>query len=191
MKKLLQVLWLIFIVTLFIWGLHTYWPDVYMFGLESNGDSPQLVLSWDKVYKSENVWAYAYINNSATITTNDNAWHAISWAFTNEVSNFYSASGTDLIVYNWHTRRLLFLYNRCGTTDTTSTTMSIGIKRNWVVMTGTITDAKLANVSDHVNVFSMWQALMSSGDTIQLVVRSNKNAVVTADTITASSISFY
>lgn len=184
MKKLLQIIWVLFIAWLLMWGFRTFWPDIYFQWLQTDGDSPSLVLSWEKVYVSELVWAYAYLSDGTpTTTTSDETRYPISWTFTNEVIYWFVASGVDMIKYQGSDKRIRFVLNRYGTTDTFATTMAIWVKHNGSLITGSIMWGRLANALDYINVVSISQAQLSSGDTIQLVIKSNKNAVLTPEMV--------
>jgi len=181
---------------IFMGGLRSFWPNVYFHGLESDGDSPHLVLSWDKVYVSEKVWAYAYLYSwPATTITDDEARWVISWVFTNEVAEWFIGgqnSSGDLIIYQGHPKRIRLVMNRYGHQASTSpTVISVWVKHNNDILTGSIAWWRLSNAADYIGMVSISQAVLNSGDTIQLMIRWTRNTTVTPEMITTYASEFF
>lgn len=191
MKNLLRfILWIIAIGICFAW-LTVIGPDVRFTLLPSDGEYPHITIdSGGKLYQEENVWVYAYLMNTPTTTTSDEARYPMSGAFINEVSQWFIGSGQS-IVYQWNQKLLRYVITWYGTTDTTATHMDIWVKHNGNFLTGSLGWLRLANASDYGSTISISQATMTSWDTIQIVIRSNKNAELTPEMVTAYASPLY
>lgn len=193
MKRVVRfILWMITIASCYA-GFTVMWPEIHFEWLTTNGDSEVLVISWTKIYKQELIWVYAYLSAwPATVTASASTWYPISWTFVNEYSNGFVASGSDMIVYQWNQRRMRFVMSWYGTTDTNGTILDIWVKINGNVITGSIAGWRLATATDRVDVLSISQAVLSSWDTVQLVIRSDEaGAELTPDTVVTYASSFY
>lgn len=192
MKKFLCFLLWILIVASCYAGFTTFWPDIKFIWLTSDWDFPKLTIdSWWQVYLSPLVALYWYQYEwPATVTTDDEAWHVLSWIYTYDtIESFYYS--WPVAVYQWHDRHIRMTISWYGTTDSAAIATKIWVLLNGNIITGSIAWWRLANPLDYTQMISISETLIHSGDYIQMSIASNKNASLTPITVMKSIASIY
>lgn len=161
--------------------------------LLSNWDMPLLSIDWSwKIYKVEPVGVSAYCDKSwtPTTTTSDGAWYPVSWTFINDVLEWFVLSW-QWLRYISTDRRIEFMFSWYWMTDTVWTSFEIWVARNGIILTGSSAWWKLANTTDITSALSISTAMLTSGDYIQLMIKSDKNANLIPNCMKATAKSFY
>lgn len=131
------------------------------------------LIKWSEEVSNANSWAFAYLTApTATTATLANTYYPISWSFTNLLKNF-TLVATPAIKYN-NGNGIWFQINYSSSVSTAhpSSTLRLGIKKNWVLEIGSVMAMFCRNAWELYNVSWTCVVNLQNKDEIQLVIAS-------------------
>ena len=140
----------------------------------------------------QGVAAYLSAAADTTITTGG-TYYPVAGTFTNTYYEQFSLVAGPAIQYDGvETHTFEIDINFCGSTDTTGTTLSIGVKKNTTVQTGWIAQTFMKNIGQLYTASATCVVDLTTDDTIQLVMTSNKDTNdITTTTYTTTIRRFF
>lgn len=175
------------------YGKATIYDGLLLINMPTDWENAHLTIDTSgNVYVDELAGAYAYQYNwpaTSVITW----WERVplSGAFINEVTHWFIGSG-DMIVYQWHQKRMRFVMTWYWTTSVKDIDISLWVKINGDLLTGSVNGTSISSVgTEKANTISTSQAVLSSGDTVQLVITADKISNLTPITVTAYANQFF
>lgn len=143
--------------------------------------------------KDAEIGVFAYLSTEQdTTTTAAGTFYKLEGLFTNEILCGCSACGGILTYTDSVTRCLKIIINATLKTDTNNTTVTMGIYKNGALEINSQMQTKLVQVTDRGTIPLVDVIELSTGDTIEIRIASDKaGAKVTATFITASAAKFY
>lgn len=188
MKKLLQIILVIFFVWLMVGWLKVYnelivTGDVILTGLPDDWLYPTLSIDGSgKVYKNDLLNLSFYISGTTDVTTTViNTYYPMSWEFVTDVTHGFTRSW-DTVVYTGKDTTIKILYSTAVESDTINTVISMWVRKNWVILEWCIGRTKLESTTAIHTVSSVCTTTTTSGDVYTFTVSSDKaGAVITLD----------
>jgi hypothetical protein len=155
-------------------GLNMF-KNIYLTNLSQDWLYPELTVdSTGQVYKDQLAGASAHLTGTKTLTmTGLNTNYAIPWPFENDISIWFKGSG-DSIVYTGTTKTFLIQYTTSVWSDTNANTVTLDILINGTGWAHFVSVWILTNTVSVASFSAMGTQVLNSGDTIQLVAKSNK-----------------
>ena len=131
---------------------------------------------------------FAYLPNPTnTTTTLAGTYYPITGPFTNPILEQFTVGVNYIEFSNHETVYVKIIYSGTFESDTNNTTITAGIKLNGTLITGSEGAFKLKAIGDSGGVSATVAVEITSGDQIQLVIKSDQaGAVITCDTFTTS-----
>jgi hypothetical protein len=141
----------------------------------------------------QNLGVFAYVPSpTITTTTPADTYIPITGPFTNPVIEQFEL-GVDKIVYTGsEVLTVAISYSGSFTSDTNSTTLTVAVRNGGTVFPGSEAFQKIKLAGDYVSVSGNTVTILNPGDTVQLILKSDKNgAQITVETFTTTLNRFY
>lgn len=122
-----------------------------------------------------NVFGYLTAQTDTTVTT-AGTYYPVAGTFANPIIDNFTADATGVTYIGTETRAFKVLYSASLSSDTSSTTASLGIAVNGVVSAGYSADRLLKLTSDIGAWIVQGDVILSTGDVVTLSVTSDKSA---------------
>lgn len=136
---------------------------------------------------------FAYVPApTVTTTAPANTYVPIAGPFTNPVIEQFTL-GVDKIIYSGSCSMWVEIsYSGTFTSDTNTTTFTVGVRNGGIVFPGSESTFKLKLTGDSGSVGGHTVVWMAPGDTVQLIVKSTQNgAELTAESFTTTLSRFF
>ena len=131
---------------------------------------------------------FGYLNTATpTETTLADTYYTIEGTFTNPILDLFTADATGITYIGTETKTFKVIISVSALSDTSNTTVNIGVAKNGVVETGCSSDRLLKLTSDIGAWMCQCELTLETGDLVTLKVKSDKaGAEITFNQIQAN-----